>query len=553
VAVVVKKTRKLGAGGGGGQPPGDRGGGSLLRPYFDAKTPACTKACPNHHDVRSVIMTLASAEKHGKSLDQALEESFYVLADKNPLPSSCGRACLHQCELQCNRLAVDEPVSINCLERYIGDVAIERGYALKRLTAEKHQEKVAVIGSGPAGLSCAYQLARRGYPVTVFEAFPKLGGMLRYGLPAYRMPREILDAEIRRLADLGIEFRTNSALGADVTLEALRQEYAAIFVGIRAQHGPKLGLPGDEAPNVLTAADFLHRVNGGEPVEIGPAVVVVGGGDTAVDAARMARRLGAQVTIASRRPAAEMPAIPHEVQEAQKEGVAIEGLAVPAAVVTENGRATGLTCKRVAVAGEAAPAQAEFILPASAIIVAGKPERNTAGLETLQGPTGSIGTDDRGETAVPGTFAANDDLDMGIVSAALFRGRRAAETIHLRLRGIQEAAQPAPPVIPKDKMHLNWYPKAPRTAIATIPVEERFHHPDHEVNLGLAAAQALAEAKRCLSCGMCFECDTCWQYCQERAIQKPATPGEPYRIKLEFCTGCKKCEEQCPCGYIEMR
>jgi Pyruvate/2-oxoacid:ferredoxin oxidoreductase delta subunit len=226
---------------------------------------------------------------------------------------------------------------------------------------------------------------------------------------------------------------------------------------------------------------------------------------------------------------------------------------VPAAVVTENGRATAIACKRVAAAGEAEPAEVEFTLPASTIILTGKAERDTAGLEILKGPTGSIATDDTGETAVPGTFAANDDLDMGIVSAALYRGRRAAETIHRRFRGIQETAAVAPPVIPKDKMHLNWYPKVERKDIATIPVEERFQHPDHEVNLGLTAEQALAEAKRCLSCGMCFECDTCWQYCQERAIQKPATPGEPYRIKLEFCTGCKKCEEQCPCGYIEMR
>ena len=550
MAVVIKKTRKLG-GGGGGQPPGDRGG-STLRPVFVEKTPACTKACPNHHDVRAVIMALALAEKRGQGLDQAVEEAFYILADKNPLPASCGRACLHQCELQCNRMQVDEPVSINCLERYIGDVAVEKGFPLKRLGEDRYAEKVAVVGAGPAGLSCAYQLARRGYPVTVFEAFPKAGGMLRYGLPPFRVPREILDAEVQRLADFGVEFRTNTVLGKDIALENLRQEYAAIFVGIRAQHGVKLGLPGEEAPNVLSAADFLHRVNGGEPVSLGERVVVVGGGDSAVDAARVARRLGAQVTIASRRKAEDMPAIPHEVQEARQEGVAIEGLAVPAAITVENGRATGLTCRRVGTADPGTEGQ-EFSLPCTTLIVAGKAERDPTGLETLQGPTGSIATGDTGETSLPGTFAANDDLDMGIVSAALYRGRRAAETIHLRFRGIQETTAAAPPVIPKDRMHLGWYPKVERKDIATIPVEERLHHPDREVNLGLTAEQAVAEAKRCLSCGMCFECDTCWQYCQERAIQKPVTPGEPYRIKLEFCTGCKKCEEQCPCGYIEMR
>ncbi len=550
MAVVVKKTRKLGAG--GGQPPGDRTTSSL-RPYFDEKTPACSKACPNHHDVRSVIMTLALAEKRGKGIERAMEESFYILADKNPLPASCGRACLHQCELQCNRLHVDEPVSINCLERYIGDYALEKKLPLKPLTQERHPERIAVIGSGPAGLSCAYQLARRGYHVTVFEAFPKTGGMLRYGLPSYRLPRQILDGEIARLESLGVEFRCRTALGKDITLDALRQEYSAILVGIRGQHGVKLGLPGEDAPNVLSAAEFLHRVNGGEHLDVGETVLVVGGGDTAVDAARVALRLGAQVAIVSRRSAEDMPAIRHEVKEAQREGVRIEGLAVPSAITTESGRATGLTCHRVNAAGQPETGEAEFFLPASTIIVAGKPERDYTGLEALRGEAGTILTSEQGETAVPGTFAANDDLDMGIVSAALFRGRRAAETIHMRFRGVEAPAPAVPPVITKDKMRLEYYAKQPRTGMATIAMEERMQYPEREVNRAWGAAQAMSEAKRCLSCGMCFECDTCWQYCQEQAIQKPVEKGSPYRIKLEFCTGCKKCAEQCPCGYIEMR
>ncbi len=550
MAVVVKKVRKLGSG--GGQPPSDRGG-SPMRPYFSERTPACSKACPNHQDIRSVIMTLALAEKHGKSLSQAMEEAFYLLADKNPLPASCGRACPHQCELQCSRLQVDEPVAINCLERAVGDYALQRQLPLRSITEERQTERIAVIGSGPAGLSCAYQLARRGYPVTVFEAFPKLGGMLRYGIPAFRLPRPVLDGEIARLETLGVAFQCNSALGKDITLDALRQEYAAIFVGIRAHRGVVLDLPGGDAPNVLSAAELLHRMNGGEPLEVGTEVLVVGGGDTALDAARVARRLGAHVTIVSRRKAEDMPAGKQEIEEAKREGVAIQGQAVPSAVRMEAGRATGLTCRRVADAGQPRGAEAELFLPASTIIVAGKAERDTVGLESLRGEGGSVSTDAHGETAVPGTFAAPDDLDLGIVSTAVFRGRRVAETIHRRLRGIQEPEPAPPPVATKETLRPEFYPKAPRSVAATIPVEERFADPDREVTIGLAEDQALAEAKRCLSCGMCFECDTCWQYCQERAIQKPAEAGQPYRIKLEFCTGCKKCAEQCPCGYIEMR
>ena len=223
------------------------------------------------------------------------------------------------------------------------------------------------------------------------------------------------------------------------------------------------------------------------------------------------------------------------------------------AITLEAGRATGLTCRRVTAAEQPDAGESGFFLPATTIIVAGKPERDYVGLDALLDEGGTLSTNEQGETIVPGTYAAPDGLDMGIVSAALYRGRRAAETIHMRFGGIQDTGPSAPPVITKEQMQLNYYPKQPRTAMAMMPVDERLRHPEHEVNLGLNQAEAIAEAKRCLSCGLCFECDTCWQYCQEQAILRPVEKGSPYRIKLEFCTGCKKCAEQCPCGYIEMR
>jgi NADPH-dependent glutamate synthase beta subunit-like oxidoreductase len=550
VPIVVKKVRKLGAG--GATAGGDRSTSSL-RPEFVEKTPACSKACPNHHDIRAILTTIAQAEAHGKSYEEAFQEAFYLLADKNPLPAASSRVCPHQCELQCNRAQLDGSVSINSLERFLGDFALGKNLPLRRLTDERQPEQVAVIGSGPGGLSCAYQLARRGYAVTVFEAFPKLGGMLRYGIPTHRLPRHILEGEVDRLLALGIQVRCNTTIGKDAAYEDLRRQYAAIFVGIRAQAAVRLGLPGEEAPNVLSAAEFLRRVNSGETLEIGESVAVVGGGDVAVDAARVAVRLGARTTLLFRKTLQEMPASEHEIEEAQREGVRIECLAVPSAVRTEGGRATGLTCLRMEAKEPDATGPSEFFVGASTIIAAAKPERDYTGFAALRDACGRIPVDDLGETPVRHTFIGGDDLDLGIVPTAIFRGRRAAETIHARFRGIAIEPATTVPVVTRERMRLDYYPKQPRAAMLTVPVAERLADPDQEVNLGLERDHAIAEAKRCLSCGFCFACDTCWKYCQEQAVIKPAVKGQPYRFKLEFCQGCKKCAEECPCGYIEMR
>jgi len=272
------------------------GGGSSVetspyRPKLVEKLAPCMDKCPNQTDIRAILTTISLSEKHERSYAESYQKAFEILAERNPYPAVCGRVCPHPCESGCNRQGKEGAVSINNIERFLGDYALTNDLKFK-VNGERHSERIAVIGSGPAGMSCAYQLARLGYPVTVFEAFPKPGGMLRYGIPAYRLPREVLDAENQRILDLGVELKTNTVVGKDVSYQDLQKEYQAIFVGIGAHQGKKLGIPGEDVPNLWTGTAFLNKINSGLNVELGEQVVVVGGGDTAIDAARVARRLG---------------------------------------------------------------------------------------------------------------------------------------------------------------------------------------------------------------------------------------------------------------------
>ncbi len=336
---VKKPVIKSGAGSGGEI--------SNLRPRYIEKTPPCIGNCPSGTDIRGVLTTIAQAEAYGRTTEQAYEIAWRMILENNPFPATCGRVCPHPCEAGCNRNDKDGPVAINAIERFLGDFALAKGLKPASLTEEKFSEKVAVVGAGPAGLSCAYHLARRGYSVTVFEAFSKAGGMLRYGIPEYRLPRQVLDAEIHRIADMGVEIKCNTVIGKDIALDQLKNDYQAVFVGIGAHKGLKLRVPGEDAPNVYTGTEFLNRANSGDKVEVGGKVLVVGGGDTAIDAARISKRLGADVTIVYRRTRNEMPAIAPEIEGALEEGVKIEFLAAPVEIVLENGRATGMKCIRM--------------------------------------------------------------------------------------------------------------------------------------------------------------------------------------------------------------
>ncbi len=530
---------------------------SPLRPRYVAKSPPCAGHCPNGNEIRELLTTIAQAEGYGRTNEQAFELVWQRLAERNPFPAVCGRVCPHPCEDNCNRTAKDGGVAINAIERFLGDFGISKGLKLSKLSNDTHSQKVAVVGAGPAGLSCAYQLARRGYPVTVFEAFPQPGGMLRYGIPRYRLPREVLDAEIQRILDLGVELKCDCIIGRDLTMAELRQQYQAVFVGIGAQNSLRLNIPGEDAANVFGGTEFLNLVNRGEKIDPGKKVIVIGGGDTAIDAARVSRRLGAEVTLLYRRTRAEMPAAASEIEGAIEEGVKIEFLAAPVEVLQQDGCAVALRSMRMKLgepdrSGRPRPVPiegSEFELPVSAIIAAISQEPDFCGFDDLHSGKDWIKADDFGATPVDGVYAGGDDTALGLVTIAISQGRFAAEAIEARFRGVPLEKPAAPALIEKDKVHLDWYKAAPRHERQQVAVLDR--EPDTEVELGLTEAEVVEEAKRCMSCGMCMDCETCWMYCSNSCFVR-LPKGEHYKVKLELCNGCKKCAEACPCGYIEL-
>ncbi|MCP4580851.1 MAG: FAD-dependent oxidoreductase [candidate division Zixibacteria bacterium] len=533
---------------------------SPLRPELIEKMPPCIDACPNSNQIREALMAVSRAEEFGKDLDEQIQRAFYLFLDTTPFPSVCGRVCPHPCEGSCNRKEKEGAVGINSFERYLGDYGLEKKLAPTMLTDEKKSEKIAIIGSGPAGMSCAYHLARRGFPVTVFEGFPKTGGMLRYGIPDYRLPQDILDAEVNRIVDMGVELKTNTIVGKDIPYQDLQKEYKAIFVGLGAHTGLKLRVEGEEAPNVFTGTDFLHKINSGETVDVGDNVVVIGGGDTAIDAARVARRLGANATILYRRTKTEMPAIDEEIIGAEEEGVKIDLLAAPLEIYMDNGKATGMKCQRMELgepdsSGRRRPVPIEgdtFDLQFTTLIAAISQAPDFTGFEFLIEGKDWIKVDEKFKTKEDALYSGGDNVNLGLVIDAIFHGRKAAEAINEMITGEAVANNAPKEIIKMDKMAHGYYEEKQRTPINEIAVAERLKDLSGEIVSTWSNDVAVGESKRCMSCGMCFDCGTCWSFCQDNAILKPLVKGGEYKFKMEFCNGCKKCAENCPCGYIEM-
>ena len=484
----------------------------------------CTLTCPAEINVQGYVQLI----KMGK-----YAEAVKLIMERLPLPGVLGRVCPHPCESKCRRAEQDEAVAICNLKRFAAD-QVDLASITPPLV-EARSEKVAIIGSGPAGLSCAYHLALKGYRPTIFEALPKPGGMLRVGIPDYRLPKDILDQEINNILRLGVELKTNTALGRDFTLDGLLEEgYKAVFLGIGCHVGKPLGIEKEDAEGVIQGVEFLRRQNLGESLTVGKRLAVIGGGNVAIDVACTARRLGSEVTIVYRRSREEMPAFAHEIEQAMCEGVEIVYLAAPLKVVTgQDGKVAGLICQKMELgepdaSGRRKPvpiAGATFELPVDMVVPAIGQEAAQGALEACGVKTSRWGTIEVNEvtyeTSRPGVFAGGDvHTGPWIAIEAVGGGIEAAESIDRLLSGEDMAAGRTE----GKEAHKRWaeIPKdeegAPREVMAALPPEYTCSCFD-EISQGYTEEQAQREATRCLNCGVCSECMQCVAACQAGAIE----------------------------------
>jgi NADPH-dependent glutamate synthase beta subunit-like oxidoreductase/Pyruvate/2-oxoacid:ferredoxin oxidoreductase delta subunit len=606
-------------------------------PTYIQSTPPCQGSCPSGEDIRGYLNIVRGMEKPPAGVSWQ-EYAWRRLTQANPFPSVMGRVCPAPCETGCNRNEVEDHVGINSVEHYLGEWANANG--LKFVKPEHSTgKKVAVIGGGPAGLSCAYQLALKGHAVTVFDEREHLGGMMRYGIPGFRTPREVLDTEINRILELGVQARLKCRIGTDVTLDQMRSEFDAVFLGMGAQAGRALPAKDSDAPNVVTATAFLRAFNDGRLRHVGKRVVVVGGGDTSIDVATVARRLGhiehshptdfegaiaghmaqdvaevsvkqgAEVVLTSVFSISQMQANKHEIEQAQAEDITIRGGLVPVAVIKgPDGRATAL---------RVAQCEAKFVgpkldiktiegteedIPADLIVSAIGQAVDFTGLEVFDNGRGAVTADRSYQVqGQNGVFAGGDVLRPHLLTTAIGHGAIAADGIDRFLGGEEIGKRPKIDVHVFDLMRkyvekgmdLTEVKEPLRgTDMSTGAIHnydnrsDRYVIPNKDLFLGhfgyvarnkrkfitltkesalgnfeerieaLDETAAVAEAKRCMSCGLCFECDNCVVYCPQTAVKKvpkkQATTGRYVYTDYSTCIGCHICADVCPTGYIQM-
>ena len=604
-------------------------------PTYVHRTPPCQGSCPSGEDIRGWLNIARGIEKAPGDMPWQ-EYAFQRVTVANPFPAIMGRVCPAPCEDGCNRNEVEDHVGINAVEQFIGDYALEHQLKLHP-AGEDTGKKVAIIGSGVAGLACAYQLRRMGHACTIIEAHDELGGMMRYGIPGYRIPREVLDGEIQRILDLGVEVRRNTKVGVDISLEDLKTDFDAVFIGLGAQSGAALPVPGGDAPNCISGIAFLQAFNDGRLQHSAKNVLVIGGGDTAMDVAAVARRLGhikhqrehdrpenvilgyvehdvatiahrqgADVTIVYRRPVTKMPATKMEIAHVTQEGVKIrDSLAPLEVVIGDDGRAKALrvieadwsTGKMVVKEGS------EIEIKCDLIVAAIGQTGDLVGLESLDNGWGLIDAD--GFYRVKNhsnLFVGGDVIKPHLLTTAIGHASIAAQGIDRFMAGSDPARRPkvdvhhfklldklretdhAPSeyqhtqdtgtdtadfaihnyedrsfieIVPSDELFLGHFKYEARykRQESTITADSVLGYFDERIE-GLSEEQAQLEANRCMSCGMCFECDSCVIFCPQDAIFRVAktdsTMGRYVDTDYAKCIGCHICEDVCPSGYIKM-
>ena len=612
-------------------------------PTYIQSTPPCQGSCPAGEDIRGYLSIVRGTEKppvgaDGKPAMPWQEYAWRRLTEANPFPSVMGRVCPAPCETGCNRNEVEDHVGINSVEHFLGEYAIANKLKFNK-PDHSTGKKVAILGGGPAGLSCAYQLALKGHEVTLFDEHEHLGGMMRYGIPGFRTPRDVLDAEIQRILDLGVKTKLKTRVGTDITMEQVRKDFDAVFLGMGAQAGRALPIADSAAPNVVTATAFLKAFNDGRLQHVGKRVVVVGGGDTSIDVATVARRLGhikhakptdaelaiagrmahdvadisakqgAEVTLTSIFNIDKMQANKHEIEQALAEGIHILGSLAPVGIVRDaNGRATALRvikCEAKLAGGKLEIKNiegSEHDIEADLIVSAIGQAVDFTGLEQFNNGKGAITTDRNYVVAgQPGVFAGGDVIRPHLLTTAIGHGSIAADGIHHYMNGqelekrpkidahqfdlirkmaekgieIKENHEPMRGtynsnaavhnfdnrsdryIIPHDKLFLGHFSYVARNQRAVTTLDKESALGNFQDRLGvLDETQTVAEAKRCMSCGMCFECDNCVVYCPQTAVYRvkktESTLGRYVATDYDKCIGCHICADVCPTGYIQM-
>lgn len=610
-------------------------------PTYVHRTPPCQGGCPSGEDIRGWLDIVRGVEKPIKGMPWQ-EYAFRRSTNANPFPALMGRVCPAPCEDGCNRNALEDHVGINSVEHYIGDWAIANG--LKFTAGAETGRKIAIVGGGPAGLAAAYQLRRKGHQVTIFEAYEQLGGMFRFGIPGYRVPRDKLDAEIQRIIDMGVEVRLNTRVGRDISIEALEKDFEVVCWALGAQVGRDLPIAGfKEAINCVSGVAFLSTFNMGKLKMVSPRVVVVGGGDTSIDVASVARRLGhitdshekdspenvilgytahdvsgaltrtgATVTLTSLFPVEKMTAAEHEVRDAEREGVKIIGSVMPLEIVrNDDGRATGMKMCECTMQGmkPIPKAGTEFTIEADLFVSAIGQKGDLTGLESLDNGYGFIDCDRNYQAKKrKGHFVIGDIVRPHLLTTAIGQAAVAAEAIDQYLKAEEPAKRPkidvrhfnllaklaetnltpehfksessgiegglrgtsnanyavhnyedraANDVISHERLFMGHFKYAPRNRREEIHINaDEVIGNFKERLLGLPETQAKDEANRCMSCGMCFECDNCVIFCPQEAVKKTpkaqSTTGRYVYTDYNRCIGCHICADVCPTGYIEM-